>query len=124
MYSITDPSWGRVTFSGSGLSNAPVAYVEGGGSGCPSPVRGVTIGTDSDAESGTMLFQSVATPNYAMANYAFHAGYSDVQHTSSGITTKIGVVTLDGNGGFTGTVDVSGPNGLSNQPERQRELTW
>jgi len=111
-YTITDPSWGRVTFSGSGLSNAPVAYVEGG-SGYPSPVRGVTVGTDSDAESGTLFFQSVAAPNYTMANYAFHAGYSDVQHTSSGITTKIGVVTLDGNGGFTGTVDVSGPNGLS-----------
>jgi hypothetical protein len=71
------------------------------------------VGTDGDAESGTLFFQSVSAPNYNMANYAFHAGYSDVQHTSGGTTTKIGVVTLDGSGGLTGTVDVSGPNGLS-----------
>jgi hypothetical protein len=98
-----------VTFAGSGLNNPPVAYIQGGG-GFPSPVRGVTVGTGSDAESGTLFFQSTSAPSYSMANYAFHAGYNDVQQVSAGTTTKIEVVTLDGSGGFSGTVDVSGPN--------------
>ena len=111
-YTITNPTWGRVTFSGSGLNNAPVAYVLGGG-GYPSPQRGVTIGTDSDAASGVIWYQSITAPNYQTSNFKFPAGYSDFQHTSSGITTKVGVITLDGNGGYSGTADVSGPSGLS-----------
>jgi hypothetical protein len=111
-YTITDPTWGRVTFSGSGLNNAPVAYILGGG-GYPSPQRGVTVGMDSDAASGVIWYQSVAPPNYTTAQYAFPAGYRNAQQTSSGLTTKIGAITLDGKGGYSGTADVSGPTGLS-----------
>jgi hypothetical protein len=111
-YTITDPTWGRVTFAGTGLNNAPVAYIQGGGR-YPSPVRGITVGTDSDAASGRIDFQTVAAPNYQDSQFAFSTPYSNVKRTSSGTTTKVGVVTFDGKGGYSGTVDVSGPSGLS-----------
>jgi hypothetical protein len=111
-YTITNPAWGRVTFSGAGLNNAPVAYILGGG-GYPSPQRGVTVGTDSDAASGVIWYQDTTTPNFTTSDFAFPAGYSNVQKTSSGMITKVGVITMDGKGGYSGTADVSGPTGLA-----------
>jgi hypothetical protein len=110
-YTDTDATWGRVTFSG----NHPlVAYIAGGAG----TSRGYTVGTDSDAEGGE-IYQLPSPPNFSDATFSNVApnppqdGYIDTQITSSGISTRVGVISFDGQGGFSGVVDVSSPTGLT-----------
>jgi hypothetical protein len=99
-----------VTFSG----NHPlVAYIAGGaGTG-----RGFTVGTDSDAAGGE-VYQLLTPPDFSDATFSNNApnppqdGYGDIEILSTGITTAVGVVSFDGNGGLSGKVDVSSPTGL------------
>jgi hypothetical protein len=112
LYTVTDPAWGRVAFQfDNNLGLNIVAYIQGG-AGNPSPVTGVTVSGDSDAASGTFSFQANAATNYQFTDFAFPAVYSNIQYATIGLTTKVGVITFDGNNGYTGTVDVSGPFGM------------
>jgi hypothetical protein len=112
LFTVTHPVWGRVAFqfaNNSGLNI--VAYIQGGG-GNASQVTGVTVGADSDAASGTLSFQANVATNYTYSDFAFSAAYSNYHSSRGGVTTKLGVITFDGNGGYTGTVDQSAPFGL------------
>jgi hypothetical protein len=110
-YTLTDSTLGRATFSG---NHPVVAYVAGGAGGG----RGFIVGTDKDASAGE-IYQLPSPPGFSDKTFqnippnTVQTGYHDIQITSSGITTTVGVISFDGNGNFTGTVDVSAPTGLT-----------
>jgi hypothetical protein len=110
-HTVTDVSQGRVTFSG---THPLVAYVAGGaGTG-----RGFTVSNDNDANGGN-IYQLPSPPNFSDATFSNNApnppqdGYGDIQIFSAGITTAVGVISFDGQGGLSGKVDVSSPTGLT-----------
>jgi hypothetical protein len=112
-YTITDPAHGRVTFSIPSFNNPPVAYMTGSTNGSD----GYLVGTGSNGGAGGVIFQSATPTNYTAGDLQnLSAAYRQVESSGGGITgytTRIGLITFDGVGSFSGTYDESGPNGLT-----------
>jgi hypothetical protein len=110
-YSVTDPTYGRITFTGIG-TNPPVMYSTGGNSG----IDGFFVGTNGGVDTGRMVFQSSAVTNFSDSNLpsGSKAVYTQFERdfTSNQYVARIGQITFDGIGGFSGTYDENGPNGL------------
>jgi hypothetical protein len=109
-YTITDPTWGRVTFSGQGLNNAPVAYI--GENDVVSLDKGAAVSTDSDAAAGTIILQSASPVNFSNSDLACAAAWGDETGDSGGITTIEGAARFT-NSQIFGSVNLSTPTGLS-----------
>jgi hypothetical protein len=110
-YTVTDAAHGRVTFTGAG-NNPPVLYANGGNKG----LDGFFVGTNGRADSGRSIFQSASATNYADSNFpsGFNAVFTQFERNlqSNQYTVRLGRITFNGTGGFTGTYDENGPNGL------------
>jgi hypothetical protein len=110
-YTITEPNYGRVTFSISGVNYPPIVYMTGSTNG----FDGDLVGSGGNGDTGTTIFQSATAPNFSPSGFT-----TDIfnQHENagtglSGYTTRIGRITFDGVSTFSGTYDESGPNGLT-----------
>jgi hypothetical protein len=110
-YSVTDAAHGRVTFTGLG-NHPPVLYASGGAAG----LDGFFAGTNSNGDAGRMVFQSASATNYSDSSFpgGFKAVYTqfDRDNQTNQYVARLGQITFDGSGGFTGTYDENGPNGL------------
>ena len=110
-YTVTDAAHGRVTFTGVG-NHPPVLYASGGTAG----LDGFFAGTNSNGDRGRMVFQSASATNYSDSNFpsGFKAVYTQLERNSQSneYAARLGQITFDGTGGFTGTYDENGPNGL------------
>jgi len=110
-YTVTDAAFGRVTLTGIG-NNPPVLYSNGGNSG----LDGFFVGTNGAADTGRMVFQSASATNYSDANFSsgfkavFNQFERDIQ--TNQYVVRLGQITFDGTGGFSGSYDENGPNGL------------
>ena len=114
-YSVTDAAFGRVTFTGVG-NNPPVLYSNGGNSG----LDGFFVGTNGGADTGHMVFQSASATNFSDASLpsGFKAVFNQFERDfqTNQFTVRVGQITFDGTGGFSGTYDENSPNGtLRNQ---------
>ncbi len=93
---------GRVLFGGAAVSNA-VGYVTD--TATEDEIAAFVIGTDDNAGSGYLFLQTAGTPNFGnsslMGNFAFGSGEDIVGNNGS----LVGVFDLDGNGGYTATID-------------------
>ena len=110
-YTVTDPTYGRISFSGIG-NNPPVLYATGGNGG----LDGFFVGTNGGADTGRMVFQSASPTNFSDSNLpsGFKAVYTQLERNfqNNQYASRIGQITFDGIGGFSGTYDENGPNGL------------
>jgi len=114
-FTITDITYGRVTFLAAAWANPPVAYFTGfsklaGNGNKTLPMTAFLVGTGSAAEAGDVIWQSLAAPSFSAATLNYSAAYSDLQssgNNSASQTTSAGQVTIDGMGKYKGVVDVS-----------------
>ena len=117
-YTITDPAHGRVTFSGGPWPPPPemnLAYMTGSTNG----TNGYVLGTGWGAETGEVVFQSATPTNYSAGDFTnVSAALTEINDSGgSGFPivyiTRIGRITFDGAGSFSGSYDENGPKGLT-----------
>ena len=98
----TVASNGRVTFTGG--STPPVIYLYG-------PNQGFLVGTDLDVTFGVLEAQAARPFSDASFSGAYVVGTENP--STNTVTTETGVLTANGSGNATGTVDQSSPAGLT-----------
>ncbi len=109
-YTITDPAYGRVTFASSDWSYSLVAYMTGSTSGSD----GYLFASGGEGGAETVMFQSATPTNYSAGDLKnMSAVFTQTEYTGatvSGYTTRIGLITFDGVGSFSGTYDEAAPD--------------
>ena len=108
-----DAASGRATLATSTSTPLPVVYLTAG-TALDDGVVGFIVGNDATAQSGILVFQSAAAPNYTLASVTGLYASSTEEDVDGANGSFLGAFTFNGTGGYTVVSQTTGS--ISNTP--------